>query len=210
MIMTDEQRDFLGKLRPGQAAVFRTGLERATFVKIPQYYPSPDQERRCPTSPLDARKTYQKPFRGWGYTTTLSDERVIHLMDKHIPDLKKREQPVPFASCSTCKVRCKYRDGIAYEFDAGDGWLSIKRFQYILAANFNAVDLWKECARLAEQGAIRAGYPLANGAQWCYFVHVWNLHYGPGANVLNDLRYQEFHEFLEVVRREALTGDKNG
>jgi hypothetical protein len=36
MIMTDEQRDFLGKLEPGRAAVFYTGLQKATFVAVPQ------------------------------------------------------------------------------------------------------------------------------------------------------------------------------
>ena len=37
LLMTDEQRDYVGKLRPGYAAVFYTGLERATFVKVPNY-----------------------------------------------------------------------------------------------------------------------------------------------------------------------------
>lgn len=37
LLMTDEQRDFLGKLQPGHAAVFFTGLERATFVTVPNY-----------------------------------------------------------------------------------------------------------------------------------------------------------------------------
>lgn len=37
LLMTEEQRDFVGKLQPGHAAVFYTGLERATFVTVPHY-----------------------------------------------------------------------------------------------------------------------------------------------------------------------------
>ena len=35
MVMSEEQERFLAKLRPGNAAVYFTGLERATFVKVP-------------------------------------------------------------------------------------------------------------------------------------------------------------------------------
>ncbi|NEP10927.1 MAG: ATP-binding protein [Symploca sp. SIO2C1] len=37
MIMSDEQRDFLGKCQTGRAAVFYTGLEKATFIDVPVY-----------------------------------------------------------------------------------------------------------------------------------------------------------------------------
>src|SRR5262249_50207820 len=39
MIMDEEQRDFLGKLEPGRAAVFFTGLQKATFLRVKPYAP---------------------------------------------------------------------------------------------------------------------------------------------------------------------------
>ena len=208
MIMTDEQRDFLGKLRPGQAAVFRTGLERATFVSIPQYYPTPEQERRCPTSPPDARRTYHQQFRGWGYIKALTDDRLIQMMGEFEPELRSRQLPVPFSGCSTCQCRCKYRDGVAVEFDIGGGWESTRKLRDLIKSNLKAVDLWKECARIAENGACHAGYSQAEGAQWCYFVHMWHDNFGPNPTIpLTPERYNEFHKFLSVVRREAQLGE---
>lgn len=37
LIMDDTQRDYLGKLRIGEAAVFLTGMEKATFMQVPPY-----------------------------------------------------------------------------------------------------------------------------------------------------------------------------
>ena len=44
MIMDPEQRDFLGKLKPGKAAIFRTGLEKAAFASILDYRKNDGQE----------------------------------------------------------------------------------------------------------------------------------------------------------------------
>ena len=37
MIMSEEQRDYLGKCETGRAAVFYTGLQKATFIDVPVY-----------------------------------------------------------------------------------------------------------------------------------------------------------------------------
>ena len=37
MIMDEAQREYLGKLRVGEAAVFLTGYDRATFMRVPNY-----------------------------------------------------------------------------------------------------------------------------------------------------------------------------
>ncbi|BAY27920.1 hypothetical protein NIES2100_77470 [Calothrix sp. NIES-2100] len=41
MIMSEEQRDYLGKCEPGRAAVFYTGLQKATFIDVPVYKDKP-------------------------------------------------------------------------------------------------------------------------------------------------------------------------
>lgn len=46
MVMSQEQVNFVAKMRPGQAAVFYTGLERATFVQIPKPRVSEEEEKR--------------------------------------------------------------------------------------------------------------------------------------------------------------------
>ena len=48
MIMTQEQRDFIGKLRPGRAALFYSGLERATFIQADLYYSTDDPAAELP------------------------------------------------------------------------------------------------------------------------------------------------------------------
>ena len=45
MLMTKEQEDFIGKLLPGRAALFHTGLEQATFIRVPEYRPLPGDMR---------------------------------------------------------------------------------------------------------------------------------------------------------------------
>jgi hypothetical protein len=100
MIMDERQRDFLAKLHPGSAAVFVTGLEKATFVEIPPYVLEPHMKVRI-------GKT-----RGKGYTELVDDSDVRSYMDLQDPRLETvRTRDYPYDGCSLCKVRdtCDFR-----------------------------------------------------------------------------------------------------
>ncbi len=88
MIMDDEQREFLGKLAPGRAAVFYTGLPKATFLAVP-----------------DSRTTDLRSF-----VEPMRDEVVREHM-KPFTSYKRRD--VPFHGCSHCprQRECPYRPG---------------------------------------------------------------------------------------------------
>lgn len=88
MIMDEEQRDFLGKLAPGRAAVFYTGLPKATFLAIPD-------------SRTTALRAFIEPMR----------DPVVRGHMK--PFTAYRRSDVPFHGCSHCprQRECPYRPG---------------------------------------------------------------------------------------------------
>ena len=97
MIMTDEQRDFIGKLRPGRAALFYTGLERATFVAVPPYSEGGDKGDKLP---------------GEGFAP-LSDVELRKKMGVTIPNAHYRE-------CKGCPCPvCLHKEVAALVLDEG-------------------------------------------------------------------------------------------
>ncbi len=167
MIMDDEQRDFLGKLPPGQAALFVTGLQKATFIRVPKYYPDPDEMRTLDQTALAG-------FPGFGYRS-FTDYEVRNIM-----------MPVvgPFVSgpfdvaCSACPVRttCDYRRPILREVVVGrhqDGFSGpVVRYR-----RGGTDDKSGTLAAVVDTCAIVARKAIRNpnqDAAWCAFVHLWH------------------------------------
>ena len=86
MLMDDDQINYLGKLRVGEAAVFWTGLEKATFAIIPEYK---DQA---------------------GFEIIPSDQLVIEYMQNFHDQYFKTT--LPYDGCKFCAQPCKFRDSI--------------------------------------------------------------------------------------------------
>jgi hypothetical protein len=86
MIMDEAQQEYLGKLRTGQAAFFRTGVEKAAFVTIPEY--------------KDAAGFDDLPSDGW-ICTRMSEFQHAHLT-----------RALPFDGCRFCKAQCTWREQV--------------------------------------------------------------------------------------------------
>jgi hypothetical protein len=158
MIMTEEQREYLGKLKPGHAGVFYTGLQKASFVKIPQY-----------DNPLD-----QDGGRGAEFQAVVTDQEVADHMEPVVA--KVREPDRPFANCkecghfSTCDFRWPVRRLLP---DAQMG----QEFRAVFAKGEAPPESrFKSLAPLIARAVARIGSPEADDAGWCFLLHMRRRH----------------------------------
>ena len=163
MIMTEEQRDFIGKLLPGRAAVFRTGLERATFVQVPPYYDTPDPARPVPAD------LAPWAFRGQGFDRTCSLGRVREAMGLPAEETMLR----PLAGCADCHEPCDHRDQVHADIESEAARIDIDGWRSVLEQGVSTDELFRQAAAVASRGATRAGC-TGNDGPWCYFVHMWH------------------------------------
>ncbi|MCU0485540.1 MAG: DUF87 domain-containing protein [Anaerolineales bacterium] len=87
MIMDEAQQEFLGKLRIGEAALFRTGIEKATFIQIPEF--------------KDSAGFLSLPDDDWVRQKLMLPFHKSHLL-----------QALPFDGCRFCSSACKFRDAM--------------------------------------------------------------------------------------------------
>lgn len=183
MIMEEEQRDYLGKLRPGNAALFRTGLEKATFVQFPKYYPDGSDDLGGEDGVVGSgeRHSLKVRFRGLGF-------------DKHITDLQIRQRmqqigalsevlghpDLPHAECSYCQSKCLHRDAIFptigyYEpGDRASQWYDLTDRTYREQQGVSHEQMWSEAIGIVVDAARASGVSDAGlDAHWCAFIHLW-------------------------------------
>jgi hypothetical protein len=147
MIMDEEQQNYLGKLRVGEAAVFITGLEKATFITIPEY------------------KTTA------GFDQLPTDAEV----GRYMADFQRQHQrnSLPFDGCRFCGSPCEYKESI--EPHTRDQELH-ERFQKALQRFNDQPETeywpshWREIARVCIHSARLAGSNQLDAA-WCYLAH---------------------------------------
>lgn len=178
MIMDQEQCDFLGKLETGNAALFVTGLQKATFIQVPKFYPSAEDKRfKAGESVQEQNARLRKQFRGLGFGP-VKDERLKAYMDDLTKPLRRLD--LPFAGCNHCKASGCYRDAMfvlaqnkalntrfrkAYELT--DKEARRKRDQTV--ENF-----WREVVSIANDAATLADASGNLEAGWCFLVHAWD------------------------------------
>lgn len=147
MLMSDAQQEFLGKLAVGQAAIFQTGYDRATFVQVPDY-----KDAAGLGEPTDAQVAqYMAPFKKQ-YTSAY----------------------LPFDGCRFCGSQCRYRETI-FPF-TNDKELS-EQFQQALkqfeerGERQHWPENWRKVAQVCGEVSGRANHPRQLDAAWCYLAH---------------------------------------
>lgn len=147
MIMDEEQKAFLGKLPVGQAALFMTGYERATFIQMP-------------------------PAKAGGYVARLPDEAVA----VHMEPFRQAHSTAyrPWDGCRFCSSPCRYRPVIEPVTLDKALWAA---FQAALItfderpAPADDARNWAEVARACALAAAAAGQAGDAEAGYCYLVH---------------------------------------
>lgn len=164
MIMDEEQRDYLGKLTPGSAALFMTGLQKATFVKVPRYRP--------PLSPA-GKAIDNKRYPGTGFR--VADNQMVR---KYMYPVTHPYRTGPFDSaCDYCPCHddCRYRAGILTAM-VDTSYLD----EYVgLCASFDssntsAEEFKKNVVSVAVNLAEAAFSNPGESQVWCAFVHLWH------------------------------------
>ena len=190
MIMTREQRDYIGKLRPGQAALFRTGLERATFVSIPipDFYPKDDE--------IVPGK----------FIRNMDDDSLLKIMDELEQNVQKLRNPVrPFSSCAFCpvKVTCPYGDIMWSRVKTNDSAISDfiewKRLHKDKSTNdilngFLVKVSHRVALEMEENGIKNPKDSNGIGIAWCYMIHLWHKRFS--VNSPGKIAYGKFITLL--------------
>ena len=147
MIMDEAQQEYLGKLRVGEAAVFLTGYDRATFMQVPNYKDNANFLEPSDVSVAD-----------W----------MSEFKDEHLSAF------LPFDGCRFCGRPCAFREAI--EPQTLDKELA-ERFQGALKQfdhhpePANWPENWGRVAVVCSEAGKRAGHAAALDAAWCFFAH---------------------------------------
>jgi hypothetical protein len=138
-----EQETFVAKLAPGQAAYFTEGLEKPTFITVPNY-----------------RAANNLPAR-------VAEARIVQAMENfHAAN----PAGLPFDGCAQCVRQCQYRDlvtGDVYELGAA------KKFTEALAAAKNSSATWRVLAQTCRDLIQRTALKNDADAAFCVFAHLW-------------------------------------
>ena len=194
MIMSEEQGDFLGKCETGRAAVFYTGLQKATFIDVPVY--------KDPAPPNYEGKT-RIENRYQGFTDHLSP---------HISDQEVREYMQQFSviqaedlACSLCRFQCEYRDQILRLAEEGkehfkkalDDCNGVKNDPENKGQKYEAFDNLAKVIMQITQIQEEKHLDLA----WCYTKEMWlRLEGQPLNEEKKSLFIDVFQDFIKLNR----------
>lgn len=147
MLMSEAQQEFLGKLAVGQAAIFQTGYDRATFVQIPDY-----KDAAGLTEPSDSQVAqYMASFRKQYVSAYL-----------------------PFDGCRFCSSQCHYRETIfphTHDQELSEQFKqALKQFE-ARSESAHWPEHWQGVARVCREVSGRANHPNQLDAAWCYLTH---------------------------------------
>ncbi|MCI0619389.1 hypothetical protein L0244_40990, partial [bacterium] len=153
MIMTDEQQEYLAKLKPGHAGVFYTGLQRASFVRVPQFDGIEDG--------------YEG--RGSKYRAVVMDDEVEEHMRQITAPIKELDRP--FQGCydcghfTTCDFRWQSRAMVKLD-NAGT------KMSEAFSKKTVPADRAKIVSEVLKAGLANSKVNNNQDAPWCYLLHL--------------------------------------
>lgn len=153
MVMDQIQQEYLGKLRVGEAAVFITGYDRATFIQVPNYIND---------------SNFSEP------SDIVVRERMSSFREQY------NMAYLPRDGCRFCQSRCQYMDTIEpivirKQFHE-KFWLAQRRFKENRLSKQQAGN-WLEIVRVCYDVETHIGKPGVLDVGWCYFVQQINFRF---------------------------------
>ena len=148
MIMDDEQQNYLGKLRTGEAAFFRTGMEKATFIRVPEFKD------------------------GAGFNNLPDD----HRLRQHMQSFQKQygSASLPFDGCRFCGSPCLYREAIEPYALNKENVEQIQKAIYRFETHPQRehwTENWHGVAKVCTYTSELAGFSKTLDAAYCYLSH---------------------------------------
>lgn len=160
MIMDEQQQEYLGKLRVGEAAFFRTGIEKATFITVPEFKDSS------------------------GFDDIPDDAFIRQRMET----FRKQYQTaaLPFDGCRFCKSACAYRELI--EPQTMDKEIHEQFVQALDGFNQHPepehwAQNWLEVVKACVRASRAAKHGRSVDAAFCYLAHEIDFPFTPHMRV---------------------------
>jgi hypothetical protein len=141
MMMDEAQERFIGKLEVGQAAVFMTGFEKATFMKV---------------------RNYKEESGFKGLSDAVVREHMITFYSAHPMALR------PFDGCRYCGMPCAHREAIEPVTRQPE---MAERFKRAMSSSSDVAETWKRVALVCRAAANQAGLAGNLEAAYCYLAH---------------------------------------
>ncbi|MCP5420179.1 MAG: ATP-binding protein [Gammaproteobacteria bacterium] len=193
ILMDEEQKNYLGKIERGFAAFFHTGLEKATFIKIPPYAEG----------------------RGKGFNPQVTDTEVRNYMIAHgLFDPSLQHIEYPYSGCEYCHQRCHFMEAL-YPVTvtdkaraSGTVWfrqVDSNRHPEETAAR----DFWNQAAARAVVALLAANIPVDEDALWCHFVHTWHFATFESDNLVQEILLSIEHRRMLLNSLAWLKRDRN-
>jgi hypothetical protein len=155
MIMDEAQQEYLGKLRVGEAAVFLTGYDRATFMQVPNY-----KDEAGLLEPTD-------------------EEVAAHMAAFRTEHVSAY---LPFDGCRFCGRPCDFREAIEpWTLDrelTEDFGTALSGFDEHPEPTYWPEN-WQAVARVCAEAGRRAGHGAEIDAWWCYLAHEIDFSFTP-------------------------------